>query len=66
MSPKYAPEIIAPATTGAGIPIPCPTPRRAIPTVPAVVHEEPVASDTTQQINAVATRKIPGDRICNP
>jgi len=50
LSPKYAPEITAPAA------IPgfrfCATamPMSATPTVPAVVHELPVASDTKQQM----------------
>ena len=63
MSPKYAPDIIAPAATGAGIPIPCPIPISAIPTVLAVVHEDPVARDTTEQIRTVAIRNILGESI---
>ena len=66
LSPKYAPEIIAPAAIGAGIPSPDATPISATPTVPAVVHEEPVARDTTEQRITVATRKILGDSTFRP
>ena len=66
LSPKYAPEIIAPPITGAGIFKLIPIPIRAIPTVPAVVHEEPVARETMEHINKVASKKIFGDKILSP
>ena len=66
LSPKYAPEIMAPPIIGAGMPRPIPTPIKAIPTVPAVVQEDPVASDTIELINNVATRKMDGDKILRP
>ncbi len=66
LSPKYAPDIIAPAIIGVGIPNPIPTPISAIPTVPAVVHELPVANETIAHIIHVATKKIPGDKILSP
>ena len=42
LSPKEAPVTTAPATNGAGIPIPTPIPIAAVPIVPAVVHALPV------------------------
>jgi hypothetical protein len=39
---------------------------RAIPTVPEVVHEEPVEIDTMDVIRRVARRKIEGDRMESP
>lgn len=66
LSPKYAPEIIVPAICGVGIPRPVPTPIKAIPTVPAVVQELPVARETIAQIIQVAIRNIAGDRILRP
>ena len=63
LSPKYDPEMIAPATMGKGTPKPRPTPIKAIPTVPAVDQELPVASETVAQIRHVANRKILGDNI---
>ncbi len=66
LSPKQAPETTAPATMPAGIPKPMPMPVRAIPTVPAVPQEVPVARDTIQQITKVAARNTPGERICRP
>jgi hypothetical protein len=58
--------MIDPATIGSGIPSAPPTPMRASPTVPAVDHEDPVPSDTMEQMTIVATRKIPGERIFSP
>ena len=56
LSPKYAPDITAPAVTAGGIQ-PYPIPSAAIPIVPAVVHELPVAKDMIQQIIQTAARK---------
>ena len=58
--------MMAPAIIGEGIPSVCPIPNNAIPTVPAVVQEEPVATDTIEQIHKVATKKIPGDKMLSP
>jgi hypothetical protein len=53
LSPKYAPQITAPAATCAGSPITLAIPTNATPSVPAVVHELPVTSPTIAQIAAV-------------
>ncbi len=66
LSPKYAPETTTPAVSGAGIPRPCAIPIRAMPTVPDVVHEEPVEIDTTDVIRRVARRKMEGARMSRP
>ena len=66
LSPKYAPEMMIPAVRGAGTPSPKAIPMRAIPTVPDVPHEVPVARETTEQINRVAKRNIEGLRIDRP
>ena len=57
MSPKYAPEIIAPATRPIFIDNRLPIPINATPTVAAVVQELPVASETTAQIIHEVSRK---------
>ena len=49
-----------------GIPRPVATPISAIPMVPAVVQEEPVARDTIQQSRQAANRKMLGFRISSP
>ncbi|MEG0580418.1 MAG: hypothetical protein RR490_10925, partial [Niameybacter sp.] len=41
LSPKYAPDIIAPAIILFGIPRALPIPNKAIPIVPTVVQDEP-------------------------
>ena len=61
LSPKYAPEIIAPAANGAGIPRPIAIPIRASPIVPTVPHEVPVASEVIEQISTAAIRNTDGD-----
>ena len=58
LSPKYEPEIIAPAAIGAGIPSPVATPISATPIVPAVPHEVPVAREVIEHIITAATRNI--------
>ena len=60
LSPKYAPEIIVPATKPSDIPKAFPIPNKAIPTVAIVDHELPEAKDTTAQMIHVATRNILG------
>ena len=47
-------------------PRPVPTPISAIPIVPAVVHDEPVAKATIQESRHPANKKIPGLRIAKP
>ena len=66
LSPKYAPEIIAPATNPSEIPSTWPIPIRAIPTVAIVDHELPEASDTIAQIKHDAIKKYSGFKICKP
>ena len=66
LSPKYAPANIAPAVGPTGIPSPCPIPMRANPIVPIVPQEVPVATEVTEQIRTVATRKNFGDNSFNP
>jgi hypothetical protein len=51
LSPKQAPQIIAPATHGAGMPIAIPAPIRATPTVLTVVNELPTRLEMTIQEN---------------
>ena len=66
LSPKYAPEIIAPATIPGFKPRAVPIPIKAIPTVAAVVHEEPVAIETMAHTMVAATKKVVGFSTCNP
>ena len=66
LSPKYAPDIIAPATMPTGIFNTVPIATNAIPTVAEVVHDEPVATETIAQTKHAATKKMEGFRICNP
>ena len=66
LSPKYAPEIIAPAIHPSSNPKALPIPIRATPIVAMVVHEEPVSSDMIAQMIHDAGKKIEGCRIFNP
>ena len=66
LSPKYAPDIIEPATIPSFIPIALPIPISAIPIVAMVDHELPVASETIEHITTEANRKMPGLSIFNP
>ena len=66
LSPKYAPEIIAPAVQPADYPCAVPMPRSAIPTVATVVHELPVMSDTNAHIRHAINRKSDGVIIFIP
>ena len=66
LSPKYAPESTAPATTGKGKLRPCPIPISATPIVPAVPQEVPVAMEVMEQMMSVAGRKMAGLNIFNP
>ena len=66
LSPKYAPEMTAPATIPAGIPILSPIPIPATPIVAIVDHELPIANETIAQISVIATRNQEGVMIFNP
>ncbi len=60
LSPKYAPEMIAPAIIASLKPSALPMPSRATPIVATVDHELPVETDTTAQMITAAKRKILG------
>ena len=66
LSPKYAPEMIAPAIIPSLIPIAFPIPINANPTVAMVVHELPVANDTKAHTTQDAKSKMVGFNIFNP
>ncbi len=66
LSPKYAPEIIAPATKPGENPSAVPMPNSATPMVAIVDQELPVDIDITALIRTVANRKIFGFRISKP
>ena len=60
LSPKYAPEIIAPATIASDIPIAFPIPRSAIPIVAIVDHELPVTNEMMALTKQAAIKKYVG------
>ena len=60
LSPKYAPQMIAPAAISFETPITPAMPTNATPSVPAVVHELPVTVPTMAQMTAVARKKMLG------
>ena len=66
LSPKYAPEIIAPAIQPSLKPNARPIPISATPMVAIVVHDEPVSNEITAQMMHDAGRKIEGWRIFRP
>ena len=66
LSPKYAPEMIAPALHGAGTPSAVPIPKSATPIVATVVHDVPVSRDTMAQMMQAHTRKRCGFMIFTP
>ncbi len=66
LSPKYAPETMAPAAMANGTPSPSATPIKATPTVPAVVQELPVTKDTTAHPAQAAARNHAGDNSLTP
>ena len=66
LSPKYAPEMIAPAIQPVSKPCASPIPIKAIPIVAMVVQELPVITDTIQQIRLVDTKKKLGWMIWIP
>ena len=57
LSPKYAPEITAPAIIPTGKPMAFPMPISAIPTVADVVQLLPVATDINAQMIIHAAKK---------
>tara|TARA_B100000902_G_scaffold277537_1_gene263311 strand:- start:1 stop:279 length:279 start_codon:yes stop_codon:yes gene_type:complete len=66
LSPKYAPDITAPAIIPEGNPRALPIPIRAIPTVADVVQLLPVANEIIAQITIQDGRKIDGCKIFKP
>ena len=66
LSPKYAPEITAPAIMPVLIPNAVPIPTNAIPTVADVVQELPVATEITAQIITDAGKNMAGLSTCKP
>ena len=66
LSPKEAPVTTAPATNGAGIPIPTPIPIAAVPIVPAVVHALPVDTLIIAHITGRIIKNILGVNNFNP
>ena len=66
LSPKYAPDIIAPAVYGDGMPSASPMPSSAMPMVAIVVHYVPVITDISDEIIQAHGRKNIGDMNCTP
>ena len=66
LSPKYAPEIIAPATIPVLISMAFPIPTKAIPMVADVVQLLPVEIDIIAQIITHAGKKNKGWKIWSP
>ena len=59
LSPTRAPEMMAPAAIGAGIPSPWAMPIKAMPIVPAVPQEVPVTKEVIIQIiNAMGRNSL--------
>ena len=66
LSPKYAPEMMAPAVSASEKPSAWPMPIRATPTVAMVVQEEPVMMDTTAHSTQAVSRNTFGLMILMP
>lgn len=66
LSPKYAPEIMAPAVNASGTLSALPMPSKAMPIVAIVVHDVPVMSDTKAEMMQAHGRKREGVMICTP
>ena len=66
LSPKYAPEMIAPAIQPSEYPCASPTPIKATPIVAIVVHELPVTIATMAQITHATARNRLGCMIRRP
>ena len=60
LSPKYAPDMMAPAIQPGSYPCAVPMPTRATPTVAMVVQELPVITAIRAEMAQVAKRKISG------
>ena len=60
LSPKYAPEMMAPAIHPGSYPCAVPIPTKATPMVAIVVHELPVITEINAQIMHDAKRNISG------
>ena len=66
LSPKYAPDIMAPAVNGSGMPSALPMPSKAMPIVAIVVHDVPVITDTSEEMMQAHGRNNDGVIICTP
>ncbi len=66
LSPKYAPEIMAPAMIPSSNPNAFPIPNKATPTVATVVQLLPVATDTMALIKQAANKNKVGLSTCKP
>ena len=66
LSPKYAPDMMAPAIMPSLKPCALPIPMSATPMVAMVVHELPIITDMNAQMMHAVTRKILGEIICTP
>ncbi|OPZ56577.1 MAG: hypothetical protein BWY89_01060 [Bacteroidetes bacterium ADurb.BinA012] len=66
LSPKYAPDMIAPAIIASLNPRAFPIPSSATPMVATVDHELPVLTDTRAQMTTAANRNILGWSISRP
>ena len=66
LSPKYAPESMAPAVHPSLKPSALPMPIRATPMVATVVHELPVITETMALMRQLVMRKTWGLMICMP
>ena len=66
LSPKYAPDIMAPATHPSSKPCALPMPIKAMPIVAMVVHDEPVITLTKAQIRHDDARNTSGCITCKP
>ena len=64
LSPKYAPDIIAPPIKPIGSPIAVPIPSSAMPIVAIVLQELPVANETIAVMIAVANKNIRAGSSC--
>ena len=66
LSPKYAPEIMAPAIHPGWNPMTVPMPMKATPIVAMVLQLLPVNTEITPHTRQHITRKKVGLSICNP
>lgn len=66
LSPKYAPDITAPAVYADGIPSASPMPSSAMPMVAIVVHDVPVITEMSDAMMQAQGRKNNGDMNCTP